>query len=199
MTLFSGLVRRVAAEAERPMRAGLGLLARLDGQGRIAELEAVLPALHQRIAVLEQTLRTRDAEVRELRAELASLVNQLNDRLLPRIDERMDDTERDLTMLATGQVRIGKETAANRTSLDALDHRLAELRTRLLQMEQRSGLWRELQADMARLGDDVDTLRTRVPGPVALADDRHVEAARERHGHGPKRVKGGHLSGTEAV
>ncbi|MFI0445777.1 hypothetical protein [Actinomadura sp. 6N118] len=169
MTVFSGLVRRVAAEAERQLREGAslsaGLLARLgqDTRERTAEL-ARLRAYGERIRLLEETLTRQDAELRGLRTELDSLVVQLNDRLLPRIDERMDDAERDLTVVATTLVRAGRDTAGHSTRLEHVEQRVADLRSRLARMEQRNGLWRELQGNMARLGDDVDALRTRVGG-----------------------------------
>lgn len=176
MTVFSGLVRRVAAEAERQLREGAslgaGLLARLgqDTRERAAEL-ARLQAYGERIRLLEETLKRQDAtlkkqdaELRSLRAELDSLVVQLNDRLLPRIDERMDDAERDLTVVATTLVRAGRDTAGNSTRLEHVEQRVADLRSQLARMEQRNGLWRELQGNMARLGDDVDALRTRIGG-----------------------------------
>lgn len=64
------------------------------------------------MAVLEREVRDQGTEVRAIRIELDSLVGQLNDRLLPRIDERMDDTERDLAAVATSLIRTGRETAA---------------------------------------------------------------------------------------
>ncbi|GAA2611014.1 hypothetical protein SMC26_24940 [Actinomadura fulvescens] len=165
MTVFSGLVRRVAAEAEHRVRGGASLLVRLgqDTRERVAEL-ARLQAYGERIQALEETVQGQGAELRGLRIELDSLVTQLNDRVLPRIDERIDDAERDLTVVATTLVRTGKDTAGNSSRLEHIDQRLADLRGRLTRMEQRSGLWRELQGNMARLGDDVDALRTRIGG-----------------------------------
>ncbi|MQY09406.1 hypothetical protein [Actinomadura macrotermitis] len=163
MAVFSGLVRRVAAEAERQVRGGIGLLVRLSLEHeRVAELERVLPAYGERIRRLEETVRGQDAGLRALRAELDSLIAQLNDRMLPRVDERMDDIERDLAILATGLIRTGKESAESTGRLDMAERRLAELRGKLAQMEQRAGLWRELQASVAQLGDDVDALRGRL-------------------------------------
>ncbi|KAB2344348.1 hypothetical protein [Actinomadura rudentiformis] len=168
MTVFSGLVRRVAAEAERQLREGASLIARIsqDTRERAAELGR-LQAYSERIRLLEETVKGQDAELRGLRNELDSLVVQLNDRLLPRLDERMDDTERDLTVVATTLVRTGKDTAGNSARLEHVERRVADLRGQLARMEQRSGLWRELQGNMARLGDDVDAIRTRIGGRVS--------------------------------
>jgi chromosome segregation ATPase len=163
MTAFPGLVRHVAAEAERRLREGLDLLSRLRwDRTRPAELKRLLDAYGERIRRLEETLAGQDTELRALRADLASLVSQLNDRLLPRIDERMDDTERDLTAIATTLIRQDQNTTGNRSRLEAVEQRVGELRGRLARMEQRAGLWRELQANLARLGEDIDTLRSRV-------------------------------------
>ncbi|MFC5747809.1 hypothetical protein [Actinomadura rugatobispora] len=180
MTVFSGLVRRTALEAERRLRAGVDLLAAIaEDPERTADLQRekeARAAQEERIARLEETLERvledHDRDLGTLRTELDSLITQLNDRLLPRIDERMDDTERDLTALATGLVRSGREAAATRSRLETLENRVADLRDRLVRMEQRAGLWRDLQATMARLGDDVDTLRTRLnlrPAPAPQA------------------------------
>jgi chromosome segregation ATPase len=167
MTLFSVLVHRVAAEAERQLRGGVAALAKLvDDRERSAERER-LRVYGERLARLEETLKGQDAGMRELRTELDSLVTQLNERLLPRIDERMDDTERDLTVVATTLVRTGKDTAGNSTRLENVEQRVSDLRGKLSQMEQRAGLWRELQGNMARLGDDIDALRGHLEIPAA--------------------------------
>lgn len=189
MTVISGLVRRAAAEAERHLRGGLDHLARLGRDlERTAGLRSLPPAHEERIRRLEEALAGQDAGLAAVRAELDSLVVQLNDRLLPRIDERMDDNERDLAGLATGLIRTGKDTAANRGHLETLDRRFTDLRGKLAQMEQRAGLWRDLQATMARLGDDIDALRSRVenrtdhplpvpaPGPAEHAAGHAAEA-----------------------
>ncbi|GAA2417843.1 hypothetical protein GCM10010191_30650 [Actinomadura vinacea] len=178
MTVFSGLVRRAAQEAERRLRAGVDLLAALtEDPGRTADSEHA--AQEARIRRLEEALAGQDRELTALRTDLDSLITQLNDRLLPRIDERMDDTERDLTALATGMIRAGRESAATRGGLEAIENRVADLRGRLVRMEQRAGLWRDLQATMARLGDDVDALRTRLSVRPAAAPvgDRLAEPA----------------------
>lgn len=193
MTVIPGLVRRAAAEAERHLREGVGLLARLGRDlERSAELGRLLPALTERLKILEETVRDQDtelraarAELRGLRTELDSLVAQLNDRLLPRIDERMDDAERDLAAVATSLIRTGRDTAGNGTRLEAAERRIGDLRTKIAQLEQRTGLWRDLQANMARLGDDLDAMRTRMtlraatepspdatPAPVQNITDR---------------------------
>ncbi|WP_157610381.1 hypothetical protein [Spirillospora albida] len=170
MTIVPGLVRRAAAEAERQLRGGAGLLARLARElDRPARIGA-------RLVWLETAVRAQDAELRALRGELGSLVAQLNERLLPRVDERIDDAERDLTVLATGLIRTGRDTAAHGTRLDAAERRLASLRTKLAQLEQRTGLWRDLQATIARLDGDVDVLRDRIPvrplgAPIAADQD----------------------------
>ncbi|MGP4028342.1 hypothetical protein [Actinomadura sp. 3N407] len=185
MTVIPGLVRRAAAEAERHLREGAGLLGRLGRDlERSAELGRLLPSYIERMASLEQAVRDQDAELRALRTELDSLVGQLNDRLLPRIDERMDDTERDLASVATSLIRTGRDTAAHRTRLETSERRITDLRTKIAQLEQRTGLWRDLQATMARLGDDLDAMRARValrsaeppadaaPAPVQNITDR---------------------------
>lgn len=179
MTMIPGLVRRAAAEAERQLRGGTGLLVRLGRDlERTVEQGRLLPVYGERIRTLEETVRARDAELGALRGEIGSLVAQLNDRLLPRIDERMDDTERDLATVATSLIRTGRDAAAGRTRLDAAERRLGDLRSRVAQMEQRAGLWRDLQASMARLGDDIDELRGRVTPRHASAPGRpHVPAA----------------------
>ncbi|WP_433462374.1 hypothetical protein [Spirillospora sp. CA-128828] len=175
MTVIPGLVRRAAAEAERHLREGVGLLVRVGRDlERSAELGRVLPSYIERVAILEQAVRDQDAELRTIRTELDSLVVQLNDRLLPRIDERMDDTERDLAAVATSMIRTGRDTVGNRTRLEAAERRLAELRTKIAQLEQRTGLWRDLQSTVARFGDDLDAMRARIPlraaEPPASAD-----------------------------
>ncbi|HLV74704.1 hypothetical protein FHX41_2237 [Actinomadura hallensis] len=163
MTVVPGLVRRAAAEAERRLRGGAALVARVGRDlERSAEAGRLLPVYIERVTVLEQALRDRDAELRALRTELDSLVGQLNDRVLPRIDERMDDTERDVAAVAGSLVRTGRDTDANRARLETAERRLSDLRTRVARLEQRTGLWRDLQATMARLGDDVDALRARM-------------------------------------
>ncbi|MCQ0014091.1 hypothetical protein [Actinomadura madurae] len=115
MTVIPGLVRRAAAEAERHLREGAGLLVRAGRDlERSARLARLLPDYIERVAVLEREVRDQGTEVRAIRIELDSLVGQLNDRLLPRIDERMDDTERDLAAVATSLIRTGRETAGPR-------------------------------------------------------------------------------------
>ncbi|GAA4083269.1 hypothetical protein [Actinomadura miaoliensis] len=156
MTVVSGLVRYVAAEAERRLREGLDLMSRL-GLDRTR-----LDAYDERLRRMEQTLDGQQAELRSLRADLDSLVTQLNDRVLPRLDERMDDTERDLATVATGVLRQSRDNAANGTRLESVEQRVGDLRSRLSRVEQRAGLWRDLQANLARLGEDLDALRTRL-------------------------------------
>ncbi|MEU5878958.1 hypothetical protein [Spirillospora sp. NPDC047279] len=174
MTVFSGLVRRVAAEAERQVRGGaIALLTRLgqDTRERCVSFDR-LKAYDERLSFLEETLKGQDADLRTLRTDLDSLVTQLNDRLLPHIDERMDDTERDLAVVATTLVRTGKDTAGNSGRLEHVERRVSDLRSKLARLEERSGLWRELQGNLARLGDDIDTLRARVAArPVAQGGD----------------------------
>ncbi len=112
MTVIPGLVRRAAAEAERHLREGIGLLVKVGRDlERSAELGRLLPAYIERMAILEQAVEAQDAELRTIRTELDSLVGQLNDRLLPRIDERMDDTERDLAAVATSLICTGRDPA----------------------------------------------------------------------------------------
>ncbi|TDC81374.1 hypothetical protein [Actinomadura sp. 7K507] len=185
MPVIPGLIRRAAVEAERQLRGGAGLLAGLGRDlERSARLGRLLPSYIERMAVLEQTVRDQDAELRAVRTELDSLVAQLNDRLLPRIDERMDDTERDLAAVATSLISTGRDTAAHRTRLETAERRITDLRTKIAQVEQRTGSWRDLQAGMARLGDDLDAMRARMslrsaeppadaaPAPVQNITDR---------------------------
>jgi chromosome segregation ATPase len=172
--LFPVLIRRAAAEAERRLRAGAGLLAAIAGEPERADrtdsddLQRLL-AQEARIHRLERRLEEQDRGLDTLRADLDSLISQLNERLLPRLDERIDETERDLTTLATGLVRAGRESSAQRSGLQAIENRVADLRGRLSRMEQRSGLWRDLQANIARLSDDIDVLRSRLPGRPTAA------------------------------
>jgi archaellum component FlaC len=167
MPVFSGLVRRVVVEAERQVRGGLDLLTRLTREHAPgAEALRMLPALDARLNSVEEALGRQDETLRALRTDLDALVTDLNRRLLPRIDERMDDTERDLAALATGLIRAGKDDAGQRSRLESLDRRLTDMRTKVVQLEQRTGLWRELQATLARLGDDVDRLRGRLDAPA---------------------------------
>ncbi|MFI6516790.1 hypothetical protein ACIBF1_14610 [Spirillospora sp. NPDC050679] len=177
MAVFPRLVRHVIGEAERQLRgglsSGLGRLAEmLADPGRPAEFDrllALVDAQGERVRRLEEALAAQDAGLRALRGELDSLIVQLNDRLLPRIDERMDDLERDLTAFATGLVRTGRETAASRGQLEIFERRLTDLRQRQARTEERAGLWRDLQASVARLGDDIDALRARADGRPAEA------------------------------
>ncbi|GAA1552155.1 hypothetical protein GCM10009678_38820 [Actinomadura kijaniata] len=199
MAVLPGLVRRVVSEADRHLRGRLpatpgdllrGLARELT---RPVELERLVAAQGERIARLEERLREQDAGLRAVRAELDSLVGQLNDRLLPRLDERLDDLERDLIAVATGMIRAGKEDDAARVRLDILDRRIGDLRGRMAQTEQRAGLWRELQATLARLGDDVDALRERlggrtvgpVPDPIT---DPITERLTDQSRHGAERL-----------
>ncbi|GLZ05076.1 hypothetical protein Acsp03_25420 [Actinomadura sp. NBRC 104412] len=179
--LFPVLIRRAAAEAERRLRAGAGLLAAIAGEPDRTDRDALRRLLAQeaRIDRLERRADEHDRELRALRADLDSLIAQLNERLLPRLDERIHEAERDLTTLATGLVRTGRETAAQRSGLETVENRLSELRGKLTRMEQRAGLWRDLQANIARMGDDIDSLRSRLParhpsappaGPAAIGD-----------------------------
>lgn len=163
MTVIPGLVRRAAAEAERHLREGAGLLTRVGRDlERSARAGRLLPSHTERLTLLERTVRDQDAELRTMRTELDSLVGQLNDRLLPRIDERIDDAERDLAAVATSLIRTGRDTAGNGARLETAERRIGDLRTRIAQLEQRTGLWRDLQATMARLGDDLDAMRARM-------------------------------------
>jgi chromosome segregation ATPase len=164
--LFPVLIRRAAAEAERRLRAGAGLLAAIAGEPDRTDRDDLqrLLAQESRLHRLERRVDEQDRELRSVRADLNSLIAELNDRLLPRIDERIDETERDLTTLATGLIRTGRESAAQRSGLETVENRVADLRERLTRMEQRAGLWRDLQANIARMGDDIDALRSRLPG-----------------------------------
>jgi DNA repair exonuclease SbcCD ATPase subunit len=196
--LFPVLIRRAAAEAERRLRAGAGLLAAIAGEPDRTEREDLRRLLDQeaRIHRLEERLDEQDRDLRGVRTDLDSLIAQLNDRLLPRIDERMDETERDLTSLATGLVRAGREAAAQRSGLSTVENRLADLRGKLTRLEQRAGLWRDLQANMARMGDDIDALRFRrpLPGRRTRHDRRPGLPPRHRH----RRLTQAHRRGPEA-
>ncbi|MGK5557277.1 hypothetical protein ACSNOI_37270 [Actinomadura kijaniata] len=195
MAVLPGLVRRVVSEADRHLRGRLpaapgdllrGLARELT---RPVELERLVAVQGERIARLEERLREQDAGLRAVRAELDSLVGQLNDRLLPRLDERLDDLERDLTVVATGMVRSGKDGDAARARLDILERRVGDLRGRLAQTGQRAGLWRELQATVARLGDDVDALRERLGGrPVGPAGEPIPGQIADRSRHAAERL-----------
>ncbi|WP_067828825.1 hypothetical protein [Actinomadura kijaniata] len=195
MAVLSGLVRRIVSEADRQLRGRLpatpgdllrGLARELT---RPVELERLVAVQGERIARLEERLREQDAGLRAVRAELDSLVVQLNDRLLPRLDERLDDLERDLTVVATGMIRAGKEDDAARVRLDILDRRIGDLRGRLAQTEQRAGLWRELQATLARLGDDVDALRERLGGrAVGPVPDQITDQIADQPRHAAERL-----------
>ena len=185
MTVIPGLVRRAAVGAERHLREGVGLLVKVGRDlERSAELGRLLPGYLERVGLLEQAVRAQDTELRTIRTELDSLVVQLNDRLLPRIDERMDDTERDLAAVATSLIRTGRDTAGHGTRLESAERRIGDLRTRIAQLEQRTGLWRDLQSTVARFGDDLDAMRARMalraaeppadsaPAPVQNITDR---------------------------
>src|SRR5690349_11581144 len=146
MTVIPGLVRRAAAEAERHLREGVGLLAKVGRDlERSAELGRLLPALVERIAMLEKTVRDQYAELRTIR-----------------IEPRPDDTERHLAAAATSLIRTGRDTAGHGARLDTAERRLGELRTKVAQLEQRTGLWRDLQSTVARFGDDLDAMRARM-------------------------------------
>ncbi|MBX6767350.1 MAG: hypothetical protein IRY90_09400 [Actinomadura rubrobrunea] len=160
MAVVPGLVRHVVAEAEHRLRQGLDLVSRLGSDRPRWE------AYEERLRRMEQSLDAQRAELRSLRSDLDSLVAQLNDRVLPRLDERMDDTERDLAAVASGVFRQGRDSAADRTRLETIEQRVGDLRARLSRVEQRVGLWRDLQSNLARLGEDLDALRTRL-----IADD----------------------------
>ncbi|MGW2313394.1 hypothetical protein [Actinomadura luteofluorescens] len=172
MTVIPGLVRRAAAEVERHLREGAGALVRAGRDlERSAELVRLLPALVERLSILEQAVRVQDTELRTIRTELDSLVGQLNDRLLPRLDERMDDTERDLAAVATSLIRTGRDTAGNRTRLEAAERRVADLRSKVAALEQRTGIWRDLESTVTRFGDDLDAMRARMtPRPAEPPD-----------------------------
>ncbi|GAA4317747.1 hypothetical protein GCM10023178_28500 [Actinomadura luteofluorescens] len=172
MTVIPGLVRRAAAEVERHLREGAGALVRAGRDlERSAELVRLLPVLVERLSILEQAVRVQDTELRTIRTELDSLVGQLNDRLLPRLDERMDDTERDLAAVATSLIRTGRDTAGNRTRLEAAEPRVAVLRSKVAALEQRTGIWRDLESTVTRFGDDLDAMRARMaPRPAEPPD-----------------------------
>ncbi|HEX2315084.1 MAG TPA: hypothetical protein VHJ17_15180 [Thermomonospora sp.] len=154
------LARRVAGEAER-------LLSSLPAPGRdqraeIARLRAEAAEQRRRADRLERRLDEQAAELAAARRQLDSLVAQLNERLLPGIDERVHEVERDVTRLATRLLRAGQEAAGREDRLSAAERRLDALRDRAARLEQRTGIWRELQANVARLGEDLDALRARV-------------------------------------
>lgn len=73
MTVIPGLVRRAAAEAERHLREGAGLLVRAGRDlERSARLARLLPDYIERVAVLEREVRDQGTEVRAIRIELDS-------------------------------------------------------------------------------------------------------------------------------
>lgn len=87
----------------------------------------------------------------------------------------MDDTERDLAAVATSLIRTGRETAGHDARLESAERRIGELRTKLAQLEQRTGLWRDLQSTVARFGDDLDAMRARMA--LRAAEPPPAEAA----------------------
>ncbi|MBW8485623.1 hypothetical protein [Actinomadura parmotrematis] len=180
MVPFAALVRRIVAEAERQVRGGVDLLVGLGGdRERVAELERLLGAYGERVRRLEEALHGQDAGLRRVRQNVEALVRELNERLLPRLDERMDDAERDVAALAAGVIRNGKDAAETAGRLDEAERRIGSLRTQLAQIEQRAGLWRDLQANLARLGEDVDALRAGLRGVPARPAEPLAEAAQE--------------------
>jgi hypothetical protein len=159
MPLFlADLARRAAQEVERALSSLLTQDDRTEPQENTAEeiarLKAESAAHRERADRLERQLT-------EQRGELASLVAELNDRVLPGVDERIHETERDLTRLATRMLRADQDSTRLRSRLDTAEQRIGDLRERAGRLEQRTGLWRELQANVARLGEELDALRAR--------------------------------------
>lgn len=165
------LTRHAVGTMERHGLAGFELLTRL---GR--ELTAPwtgspwrqeLDLLERRVDELEGLLTQRADELAQVRRELGSLITQLNERLLPGVDERMHETERDLARLGTQQLQIKNAALQRENRLQVAEQRVTDLRAKVARLEQRGGLWRELQAVVAKLGDDVDALRARLNGSLA--------------------------------
>ncbi|RAY16654.1 hypothetical protein DPM19_00240 [Actinomadura craniellae] len=156
MVVFLGLARRAVTELERCANTGLDALVTLTrGPDRTAELM-------ERLQRLEDVLAGQAAGLTDVRHRLDALVDQLNEQLLPGIDERMDETERDLARLATGLMRGDRDADRRETRLCAAEQRLTDLRERVGRTEQRASLWRDLQATLAGLAEEVDRLHARL-------------------------------------
>lgn len=125
-------------------------------------LKAQMAAYGDRIDRLERALADQAAGLAAARGQITSLISQLNERLLPGIDERMDETERDLAGLATRLVRADQDTVRRESRLGTAEQRIGDLRGKVGRIEERAGLWRELQANVARLGEDIDQMRARL-------------------------------------
>ncbi|SEG80398.1 hypothetical protein SAMN04489712_11374 [Thermomonospora echinospora] len=162
------LARRAAGEVERLLSSlaaqGQELLLQAQGGDRrdeIARLRAETAAQRERADRLERLLAEQSAGLAAVERQMESLVTELNGRLLPGLDERMHETERDLARLATRMLRAGQEAVRHQSRLTAVEQRLVDLRERAGRLEQRTGIWRELQANVARLGEELDALRAR--------------------------------------
>jgi chromosome segregation ATPase len=177
------LARRAAGEVERMLSSlvaqGQDFLAQgqeflAQGQeqrSEIARLKAETAAQRERADRLERRLAEQSAGLAAVGRQVDSLVTELNQRLLPSVDERIHETERDLTRLATRMLQAGQEAARLQSRLSAAEQRLGDLRERAGRLEQRTGIWRELQANVARLGEDLDALRARTaPRPRDAAE-----------------------------
>lgn len=167
MPVFMNIARWATAEAGRYASAGLDLLGTAvsgnrDCREAVAALTAKVRAQEERITRMEGELAAQATGLAAARAQVDSLIGQLNGQLLPGIDERIHETERDLTKLATRLVRADQDAARRESRLTAAERRVGDLRERTGRLEQRTGLWRELQANVARLGEDLDALRARL-------------------------------------
>lgn len=161
---FPRLARRAAGEFERLLSSvveqGQDMIAQTRRhRAEIDRLKAQAAAQRERADRLERALAEQAAEVESVRRQMKALITDLNDRLLPHLDARIHETEQDVARLATRLLRTDQETERQQSRLAAAEQRLADLRERLGRLEQRAGVWRGLQADVARLGEDLDRLR----------------------------------------
>ncbi|ACY97550.1 MULTISPECIES: hypothetical protein [Thermomonospora] len=178
---LSGLARRATGEFDRLLaalaRQGQELLSPgREQRAEIVRLRAALAVQSERAERLERALAEQSAALSAVSRQLAALVAQLNEQLLPGIDERIHETERDLARLATRLLRADQEAARRHSRLETAEQRIADLRERTGRLEQRTAIWRELQADVARLGEDLDALRS----CAALQAGEHRAAEQEQ-------------------
>lgn len=177
MPALFDLARWAAATAGRRAQAGLTMAATAAGLADGGALAERVRAQDERLARLEGLLAEQAAGLDRVRAQVGSLVVQLNRQLLPVLDERINETERDLARLATRLVRGAQEAERRESRLAAAERRIGDLRERAARLEQRTGLWRELLGDVARLGEELDALRARL-GEAGAQHGQHGQ-------HGP--------------
>ncbi|REE94871.1 hypothetical protein [Thermomonospora umbrina] len=181
MPLFlPNLARRAVGEAERLLSSVLAPVR--DHGAAVARLREDVAEQRGRADRLERRLAEQAEELAAARRQIDSLVEQLNGRLLPGIDERIHETERDLTRLATRLLRAGQDAARQQSLLAAVEQRAGDLRDRVGRLEERTGIWRELQANVARLGEDLDTVRARMTRPREAAEAGEL-GGNGRNGH----------------